>query len=1440
MRRTLIITALLICSLQAMAGGPILQYFECRWDTIEKKLPDVFVAGYGALWLPPPGKGDSGGYTVGYDVYDRFNLGTPFDQTLYGTEAGARQLVRKAHDAGLNVYFDFVANHNGFRDLGTPGFAASGGYPGFAVTLPYDIDGDFHGAYASGLWEARVAGLIDIAHEKNNVFIRQPVSLDARNIPIWTPDPANARFYPDLGLAADPSGIHPFNTADPMAGDAVPENATGLLMRNAQWLIEVIGADGLRLDAVRHMPPWFFSDFLDKVLYHRGRRDLAGNPTTPFTFGEDFTGDFNELRQYARKDGYGNRDVLDFPLFFALGNVLNANGLGDMRQLEYASVDGMDGNANDGTYGVSFVQSHDSFGPSLDNLAYAFILTRTGVPVVYFNALEFGTGRDFPKGGRGDALGGAYGNLVPRMVDVARRYAKGAYYTRWIDSDVYVYERSNSLLVGLNDRADSGYDERSVDTAFRNVTLAELSGNAADPVVNANNDIPRTITIGADGRATIRVPRNTTNSANHKCGFVLYGIPSPLQTQIVSPIASTLGPDPSSVPNGTRRLTPLQVVTGNTFTVDVSTSTSVPEDNALIKIDGGLPIDANPGLFLTSGEFAGFEEFTNLHSPRATGGSGAYRQTVDASGLADGLHFIETVAFAPRSAGSPPAYSSARSVIYLDRVPPPIQLAYPSTNGTSDVMSQSYTIVTRCPDMTADSMHVFFDMPAGYDFRGNVNASNKMTRVDRNEFRFTWNNPANGAHSITVVAFEPTGNSNVQRFEPIGVAVPQPNMALGIDANDAASTVDFQPFPSSITVRSYPHDLVVRVDRSTGLQFPRDYDVWLEIDGKAYPASAYDAALLPPINRLVQNDQNLGDAWEEFHMVWRGYAAGNHNVVAHASLKSGAAAPNEVSSICNVPDTVVGPVVYISSPAPGTTFNRPYSLTIGIDTDFSARSVLAYIYDAQSNQLVRSVNLPTSTHVDFNREVTNRYETDSLTGLDLENGVYTIKAVAATGLDGAGLRGEAVTTVSITGFIQPPDATVPQVDGSISDMIDKAPLAISASDGGGASGTVADFGADGSLTELHARVANRTLYLAVRGDMFNGTDPNLNATIIYIDCDVTSATGARQMTTTSDLSDTADHMRQLVSNSGFKLNTALVSQGVGFDAAVVIDGSSPLAAAAYGFGSGGVAGSKTSFASLQAPMAFGRGNQVLAKAAGTTIAAPSVFEVSIPLSVLGNANPLDMGFVVVTTSDTSYPSPNTLPENAQNTFDTVQVIDSIARFARTPRLVLNEICNGALDYVEVHNSTSSTLSLDGWRLVWSNGNGVSAGASLNGTVFADAYNLFYDSTDPSAPTGAAQLPYNIAWDSGSAGSAALVDPYGIAADYVRWTSLGGAQSGDTSPPGTTFSGWGSGFNGAAAQVLGRDAASTDSNTAADWSIQIPTPGAVNRVTAVDPSLWTLY
>ena len=59
----------------------LLQWFNGSYVTMQRRMPDYFMAVYGGLWTPPPGRADSGNTSVGYDVYDRFDLGSAANPT---------------------------------------------------------------------------------------------------------------------------------------------------------------------------------------------------------------------------------------------------------------------------------------------------------------------------------------------------------------------------------------------------------------------------------------------------------------------------------------------------------------------------------------------------------------------------------------------------------------------------------------------------------------------------------------------------------------------------------------------------------------------------------------------------------------------------------------------------------------------------------------------------------------------------------------------------------------------------------------------------------------------------------------------------------------------------------------------------------------------------------------------------------------------------------------------------------------------------------------------------------------------------------------------------------------------------------------------------------------------------------------------------------------
>src|SRR5262249_26316546 len=151
---------------------------------------------------------------------------------------------------------------------------------------------------------------------------------------------------------------------------------------------------------------------------------------------------------------------------------------------------------------------------------------RPGNAVVYFNAKEFGNNRPFPKDGRGDALGGFYGNTITNLVNIRNTHGRGNYIQRDLEKEILIFERDTSDLVALSNRLDGGYDSRTVHTNFAPGTpLIELTGNTKDPVFNPSGDFPELLVVNGDKTVNLRVPRNKSpKGVEHDKAYLVYGL----------------------------------------------------------------------------------------------------------------------------------------------------------------------------------------------------------------------------------------------------------------------------------------------------------------------------------------------------------------------------------------------------------------------------------------------------------------------------------------------------------------------------------------------------------------------------------------------------------------------------------------------------------------------------------------------------------------------------------------------------------------------------------------------------------------------------------------------------------------------------------------------------------------------------------------------------
>ena len=85
------------------------------WREVTALAPNLNEIGINMIWLPPAYKGASGGYSVGYDSYDLFDLGE-FDQkgsiaTKYGDKAQLLEAIEALKSNDIAVLLDVVVNH---------------------------------------------------------------------------------------------------------------------------------------------------------------------------------------------------------------------------------------------------------------------------------------------------------------------------------------------------------------------------------------------------------------------------------------------------------------------------------------------------------------------------------------------------------------------------------------------------------------------------------------------------------------------------------------------------------------------------------------------------------------------------------------------------------------------------------------------------------------------------------------------------------------------------------------------------------------------------------------------------------------------------------------------------------------------------------------------------------------------------------------------------------------------------------------------------------------------------------------------------------------------------------------------------------------------------------------------------------------------------------
>ncbi len=744
----------------------LIQYFETEWDEIYRRIPEIAEVGYEGLWTPPPAKSPhaggqfAGGGNVGYSHFDKFDLGDIPQRgsraTRYGTRGSLRNMVDNARRSHLKIYPDVVMNHNGngpdYRTY--PGQVPNdfhgwndGGQPGGFKRAPRMFQWTPDNGYGGTLHQELVS-LIDFQTESDNRF--------STGSPSYTP--TNAAFI-----------RHPGQPDKYPYGPPEAENTIKFLNRWIAWLGYAMDFDGVRLDAPKHMTADFFGlpgqqqTFLHEIQYNfdvrRGYTDYTNSATSfeqlylnyqerddALIYSEFFIGGQGEVDYWRNFGGQGNKfRYLDFPRKSSL--ISPAFGSGNLAALNDTS------SGFSPAEGVMFAHSHDENPPGKLDLAYAYILTHIGLPVVFFtgNNIAGNEGnnvKSWMKIGYGSALGDYSWGAVPNMVWVNNTFARGSEYNRWGEGDFFAYERYHDLnlnttpntgegllLVGLND-SGSSITKYGVQTSFDpGTTLKNYSiFSAGDLVVNGSGQVDLTIPAGNNGQGWVFYAPRVPESDGDPMRFAQGGSPAPTMSWIVPG-----GRLATEKPRTVARLT--------ADTVDVNVHYLNASDSAVdaVMVKWGLGQQLNssnyfsPGVDNVSGKF----QSANVIVSNGPGGVGHFRLVATLTNVAEGLHLVQGRPFVGRPGGKPALFNTFREVVYVDRHGPDLHIPWPAEGGSIGGAGGTVVTVTNS-DRTAYYM----------EYSVNGGAYSFCDEIQKGEWRFVLPALSSGTHTVTVRALE--------------------------------------------------------------------------------------------------------------------------------------------------------------------------------------------------------------------------------------------------------------------------------------------------------------------------------------------------------------------------------------------------------------------------------------------------------------------------------------------------------------------------------------------------------------------------------------------------------------------------------------------------------------------------------------------------------------
>ncbi|MCT4013681.1 alpha-amylase [Elizabethkingia anophelis] len=231
------------------------------WKNIQETADYLKDIGITAVWLPPAYKCASGAYSVGYDPYDLFDLGE-FNQkgsvpTKYGSKDDYLTAIKCLKENAIQVIVDVVLNHKAGGDELEEFQVVEVNTENRNEVLsePFNIQSytkfnfpERNRQYSEFIWDFTCFSGVEYAEGVDGEHIYRVLNEHSDD---WDKLISDEKGNYDFLMSND------INFRNP--------NVVGELDYWGRWYYEQIGYNGVRLDAIKHITPSFFKDWLYKL-----------------------------------------------------------------------------------------------------------------------------------------------------------------------------------------------------------------------------------------------------------------------------------------------------------------------------------------------------------------------------------------------------------------------------------------------------------------------------------------------------------------------------------------------------------------------------------------------------------------------------------------------------------------------------------------------------------------------------------------------------------------------------------------------------------------------------------------------------------------------------------------------------------------------------------------------------------------------------------------------------------------------------------------------------------------------------------------------------------------------------------------------------------------------------------------------------------------------